>query len=63
MNEQQRDELRERNQRRAIACRRCGSTSTAIRDGAELSSDAHFPGTKYKVCGACGYEEPRRTNR
>lgn len=63
MNDEQRDALRERNRRRAIACTRCGSTSTREVDGAELASDSHWPGVTYKVCSACGFEDVKRVKR
>ena len=59
MDDQQRDELRERNRRRAYRCTQCGGPTTEI-DGAQLSSDGHFPGVTYKVCGGCGFEAVKK---
>ena len=54
MDEEQRDALRERNQRRATTCRRCGSQSIHWRQGTKADTDL-FEGVWYKVCGAYGY--------
>lgn len=54
MDDQQRDELRERNRRRGYTCRRCGAPSISYREGKATDTDL-FPGVWYKVCGACGY--------
>lgn len=63
MNDEQREELRERNRRRAYCCSKCGSPETRLVDGSQLPIDSHFPGVTYKVCGACGHEDVKRHGR
>lgn len=63
MDAEQRDALRERNHRRAIACSKCGSTNTREVDGANLLQNDHFPGITYKICGACGHEDVKQRRR
>lgn len=63
MDDDQKEQLRDRNRRRAWACQRCSSYSVLDRDGAQLDRDSHFPGVIYRVCQACGFEavlQPRR---
>lgn len=48
-----------------LKCPRCGGTNTETVEG-KASDTARFPGVRYKVCSACGHEEPltgRRTRR
>jgi hypothetical protein len=52
MDEQQRQEISERNRRRARSCPRCGSPEVDDRD--DLDDEVHFPGVWYRVCRACG---------
>lgn len=63
MNDEQREALRERNRRRAIACSRCGSTRTYEADGSELDRESHFAGVTYRVCPGCGNEDVKRLRR
>lgn len=63
MTTEQRDALRERNHRRAVACGRCGSMNTREVYGKDLPSDSHFPDVLYKVCGACGFDDVKRRGR
>lgn len=64
MNTEQRDELRERNKRRARSCTRCGGMIRKV-SGAELNPVDHFAGLVYRVCNSCGHDEPitRRMER
>ena len=55
MNTEQRDELRERNRRRASACPKCGSQAIRELTAKEIDTrDDTLPGLKYRTCGACG---------
>ena len=54
MDHETKEKLREAAQRRA-RCGRCGGRAEVL-DGAQLSSDGHFPGVRYKVCRSCGFE-------
>lgn len=59
MSEEARAALRERNQLRAIQCKRCGATgSTTTQPGAALDPVSHFSELSYRVCGGCGFEDP-----
>lgn len=60
MTDEQKDELRKRNSRRAISCPRCGSQSLEIRDGKECYG---LTGINYKICGACGHADPVRVRQ
>lgn len=60
MDEQQREELRERNRRRAYNCSKCGSPEVIDQDGSYLSKDSHFAGVTYRTCSACGHEDVKR---
>jgi hypothetical protein len=45
-----------------LKCPKCGGTNTRI--GVGTAKDlVRFEGMKYKVCGACGHEEPQAGRR
>jgi hypothetical protein len=62
MDTKQKDELRDRNRRRAYNCSKCGGTIDKV-DGAKLDSASHFAGVIYRVCPCCGREEVQRTQK
>jgi len=63
MDSEQRDAIRASNQRRAIACRKCGSLNTEDCDGSTLDQSSHFAGVIYRVCHACGDESVKKVGK
>jgi len=56
MTPEERDNLRERNRRRAHNCRSCGSPSVhELTVDEKTRRDDVFVELRYKTCNACGY--------